>query len=55
MSIVIQNKFEYPKTVREAIAGHRHYAVGEEKLPSVTTVLGETKDKSFLKKALKNL
>lgn len=50
MSIVIQNKFQYPKTVRQAIEGHRHYAVGEEKLPSVTTVLGETKDKSFLKK-----
>ena len=48
MSIVIKNKFQYPKTVREAIEGHRHYAVGQEKLPSVTTVLGETKDKKFL-------
>lgn len=47
MSIVIKNKFQYPKTVREAIEGHRHYAVGQEKLPSVTTVLGETKDKKF--------
>ena len=49
MSIAINEKFIYPKTIREAISGHRHYAVGEEKLPSVTTILGETKDKTFLK------
>ena len=35
-------KFEYPKTVREAIEGERHYSINNEKLPSVTTILQAT-------------
>ena len=35
-------KFEYPKTIREAIEGQRHYIINEEKLPSVTTILQAT-------------
>lgn len=35
-------KFEYPKTIREAIEGQRHYVINDEKLPSVTTILSAT-------------
>ena len=40
-------KYVYPRSTREAIAGLRHYAVDgqEQKLPSVTTVLGQTQPK----------
>ena len=38
------NCFIYPKTVREAINGKRHYDTGQEKLPSVTTILSTTQD-----------
>ena len=36
------NCYIYPKTVREAIDGQRHYDTGKEKLPSVTTILQAT-------------
>ena len=36
------NCFVYPKTVRESVDGLRHYDVGKEKLPSVTTILKAT-------------
>ena len=38
------NCYIYPKTVREAIEGKRHYDTGKEKLPSVTTILSATQD-----------
>ena len=39
------NKYIYPKTVREMIEGRRHYEInGGEKLPSVTTILSGTQD-----------
>ena len=43
----IVDKYVYPKSSRAAIAGLRHYAIdgSEEKLPSVTTVLGQTQPK----------
>ena len=34
--------YEYPKSVRSLIKDERHYEVGEEKLPSVTTILSAT-------------
>ena len=40
------NCYVYPKTVREAIEGKRHYVAGKEKLPSVTTILSGTQDPS---------
>ena len=40
------NCYVYPKTVREAIDGKRHYDTGKEKLPSVTTILSGTQDPS---------
>ena len=36
------NKFKYPKSMRSLIDGKRHYDIGEEKLPSVTTILSAT-------------
>ena len=36
------NKFKYPTSMRSLIGGKRHYDVGEEKLPSVTTILSAT-------------
>ena len=40
----IVDKYVYPKSSRASIAGLRHYTVSgeEQKLPSVTTVLGQT-------------
>jgi len=35
-------KFEYPKSIRSLINDERHYDIGEEKLPSVTTILQAT-------------
>ena len=43
----IVNKYEYPSSSRANISGLRHYTIDgrEEKLPSVTTVLGQTQPK----------
>ena len=38
----LKNSYRYPKTVREAIDGKRHYVISKEKLPSVTTILSAT-------------
>lgn len=35
-------QFTYPKSVRELINEKRHYAINNEKLPSVTTILSAT-------------
>ena len=35
-------KFEYPETVRGMVEGLRHYDINNEKLPSVTSILGKT-------------
>ena len=37
------NKFNYPKSIRSIEDGYRKYSLGEEKLPSVTTILSATK------------
>ena len=42
LSFKWNKKFNYPKSQRELIKGQRHYALNEEKLPSVTTILSET-------------
>ena len=36
--------YEYPKTVRSSVDGVRTYDIGQEKLPSVTTILQSTQD-----------
>ena len=35
-------RFTYPKSIRSSVDGKRIYEVGDEKLPSVTTILGQT-------------
>ena len=37
------NKFNYPKSTRSIENGYRKYSLGDEKLPSVTTILSATK------------
>jgi len=34
--------YKYPKSIREMIEGKRHYAIDDNKLPSVTTILSTT-------------
>ena len=36
------NKFSYPRSMKSLINGSRHYAVNQEKLPSVTSILQAT-------------
>ena len=36
------NKFNYPKSTRSIVQGSRHYAINQENLPSVTTILKAT-------------
>ena len=38
-------KFKYPPSTRSLIRGSRHYDLGNEKLPSVTTILAATQTK----------
>ena len=44
-------RFEYPKSVRSLVKGQRHYDIGTDKLPSVTTILSQTQSEEK-KKAL---
>ena len=47
--MIKRNKFIYPRTVREAIEGKRHYNINDkEKLPSVTTILSATQPQDKL-------
>jgi len=43
-------RFEYPTSIRSLINDQRHYDIGEEKLPSVTTILQATQSEE--KKAI---
>jgi len=36
--------YEYPKTLRSSVDGVRKYSIGQEKLPSVTTIISSTQD-----------
>ncbi len=36
------NKFTYPKSMRSIVSGSRMYAVNQQKLPSVTSILQAT-------------
>ena len=47
MTLVI-DKYTYPKLEREMISGVRHYTDGDSPVPSVTTILSETGDKTAL-------
>ena len=37
--------YKYPKSSRSLVEGNRHYDISNEKLPSVTTILGATQSK----------
>lgn len=37
-------QFDYPKSIRSLIKGHRHYEIDASSLPSVTTILSQTQD-----------
>ena len=37
-------QFDYPKSVRSLIKGHRHYEIDASSLPSVTTIISQTQD-----------
>ena len=43
-------KYSYAHGIRYMDHGSRKYEVAGEKLPSVTTILGQTKDDTYLKK-----
>jgi len=40
--MIWNKKFEYPTSIRSLINDQRHYDIGEEKLPAVTTILQAT-------------
>ena len=42
-------KFIYPTSTRSSVDGHRHYDLGEAKLPSVTTILSATQPPEKMK------
>ena len=46
-------RFEYPKSTRSLVKGRRHYEIGNDKLPSVTTILSQTQSEEK-KKALED-
>jgi len=46
MIIKWNKQFDYPKTVRSSVDGVRKYSIGQEKLPSVTTIISSTQDAS---------
>ena len=43
MTWKISNQFDYPKSMRSIYNGSRHYDVGGDKYPSVTTIISQTK------------
>tara|TARA_R110002020_G_scaffold220353_1_gene428285 strand:- start:1 stop:720 length:720 start_codon:yes stop_codon:yes gene_type:complete len=40
--MIWNKRFEYPKSTRSLVKGRRHYEIGNDKLPSVTTILSQT-------------
>jgi hypothetical protein len=46
--IKLNNKYTYAQGTRSTVHGSRNYDVAGQRLPSVTTILGRTKDQKFL-------
>ena len=46
--MILNTKFNYPKSIRAYTNGRRMYDVNNEKLPSVTTILNATKSKEAI-------
>ena len=51
--MIWNKRFEYPKSTRSLVKGRRHYEIGNDKLPSVTTILSQTQSEEK-KKALED-
>ena len=51
--MIWNKKFTYPKSSRSLVMGRRHYEIGTDKLPSVTTILSQTQSEEK-KKSLAN-
>ena len=49
-AILFESPYEYAELTQETEDGRRLYVYGEERLPSVTTILSGTKDGDSLKK-----
>ena len=47
--IKLNNKYSYAKGTRTTEHGSRNYDVAGYRLPSVTTILGRTKDETYLR------
>lgn len=48
--MVINRKFKYPDLLRKSVNGVRYYDVDNTNVPSVTSILDKTTDKTFLEK-----
>ena len=48
--IKLNNKYTYAQGTRSTVHGSRNYDVAGQRLPSVTAILGRTKDDTYLKK-----
>jgi hypothetical protein len=46
-------RFEYPKSIRSLVKGRRHYEIGNDKLPSVTTIISQTQSEEKKKSLAK--
>ena len=46
-------RFVYPKSSRSLVMGRRHYEIGNDKLPSVTTILSQTQSEEKRKSLAK--
>ena len=51
--MIWNKRFDYPKSSRSLVMGRRHYEIGTDKLPSVTTILSQTQSEEK-KKSLAN-
>tara|TARA_E500000318_G_C3555892_1_gene211087 strand:+ start:403 stop:1092 length:690 start_codon:yes stop_codon:yes gene_type:complete len=46
-------QFDYPKSVRSLVKGHRHYEIDASSLPSVTTIISQTQDQEKIESLAK--
>jgi len=46
-------QFDYPKSVRSLVKGHRHYEIDASSLPSVTTIISQTQDQEEIESLAK--
>jgi len=51
--MIWNKRFTYPSSTRSLVMGRRHYEIGTDKLPSVTTILSQTQSEEK-KKSLAN-